>query len=489
MEKDLLAMSKKLADSPGMLMPECQGKCFLCEFKRSSKRIERISSFRDSPEKLESAMNKGDQMSRAYAAAVSLSRAGKVPYLGVMKTPMGEVSFAVRGKVEKDRLIGVQHFDDPQIRLLAYWKTAAKKDLHIYSLADSLVCCRGEPQAPPSYVEEMLDSSPYDLDETNACPHPSSEVTLRLKWISPKVNICICQQCASDVNMVHHLASRIAARDPTDDFDVELSYSLVSKGREECQVKGTGLSQELKDKYLKGQITDRALLNLYLEERAKQIKKENERLYIIGHDCYGSDRESFLENVRGSDLEKEVLASLLSSSNISIVTSSDQAANIISELWSEFGDEMLSKVASGDTIEALKARNVDQSPSQMLHEARRMERSKGTESKLPKYSHLGAVGKVADQLARTYKLEGKEAVVRAIDKSKGQDHRQRSVSFAFLSSLGETQSKAWMFSKEEMDFGTYLKDFASKLLGSEGQEYDEALRLLVTASGSTEEVR
>jgi hypothetical protein len=48
-------------------------------------------------------------------------------------------------------------------------------------------------------------------------------------------------------------------------------------------------------------------------------------------------------------------------------------------------------------------------------------------------------------------------------------------------------SKSWQFNKEETEFGHYLLPFAKTMLSATGQEYDGALRNLLTASGSNED--
>ncbi len=244
----------------------------------------------------------------------------------------------------------------------------------------------------------------------------------------------------------------------------------------------------MEERYKKGELTDRALIRLAMESRMKRMRSENEELYVVGNECFGIDKEKFLARLRGSDIEKKAISGLLSSKKICIVSPGDQAANIITLLWNDYKDDLLKQVASQEVIASMDPKKMEMPPSQVLQEAARMELSKGIEAKIPHLERLGPVGKFADHLARVYKLEGKDAVIRMVEKGKGQEHRLRSISYAFLAALGEAQSRSWQFTKEEMDFGSYLKDFASSLMESEGSAYQEALQLLITASGSVEEL-
>ncbi len=59
----------------------------------------------------------------------------------------------------------------------------------------------------------------------------------------------------------------------------------------------------------------------------------------------------------------------------------------------------------------------------MVQEARRMEQNQNISSALPRYSKLGEIGTYADLLARTFKTEGREAMVRATESGRKKDHR------------------------------------------------------------------
>ena len=62
----------------------------------------------------------------------------------------------------------------------------------------------------------------------------------------------------------------------------------------------------------------------------------------------------------------------------------------------------------------------------------------------------------------------------------------KSVSCGLLLDLDALKGKEWQFTKEELDYGRYLADFTKALLGSEPDEYKDALQNLLTASGSGE---
>lgn len=489
LEKELLQRSIELAKNPSTLIPVCVQKCRKCDFDKILKKMEKVQTFSDDPDRLQVLAMRGDHLVRAYAATISLAAAGKIPFLASTKLPYGEISYAVRGKVEKEKLIGVQHFDDPDLRLLAYWDIAKKRDIHLYSTEKRLICS-SEPKAPAEYVEEMIKDAPYRLDKGGSCGHDETRTQLVVEWMSAGVDVRVCSECLKDTNLVESLASRIAAREPTDDFKVGVEHDFdYVTGEEECIIESDHqISSSLANEYLSGEIDDLTLVERYLEEKLAAIRSSGKSVFIVGDQCFGQDKEAFLTRIRGSEVEKRALSELLMEKDITIVSDSDVAGRIIAMLWPEHGDRMLSYVAEERDIDIAKNSIKDASPSALLKEANRVHMNREIHSSLPSFSRLGEVGELADSLTRTFKIEGKESTLRAIEKVRSRGHRMRAVNYAFISALGEADSKGWQYTSEEKDFGSYLSLFATRLLESEGEEYYDSLKVLVDASGAVEEV-
>jgi len=485
LEKDLLARAKRLADDPSVLIPKCEGKCWRCPYDKMLKKMERVQKYRGEEEQLNAFATHGDQLVRAYAATLSLEASGKVPFLTVKKLPTGDVSFAVRGKVDPERLIGVQHFDDPDLRLLAYWEDARSDKLHIYSFKDGLFCASGGPEAPTGYVEEMISEAPYEF-KNDSCGHGDCVATLVVKWSSAGKELKVCGDCAGDVNLLHYLASRIAAPDPLDDFEVDVRYSpKCTSANCTCREQGS-LSSALVDQYRASTIDDASFLAKGEEEKRAAMRSAGKRVLVLADICYGNDLEKFLSQMKGGDAERMAVSGLLRESSLSVVASSDQAGRIVSDLWSDHKERLMAQVASESVWRPLLNAPGNLTPPQLVTEARRLELAKGVASRLPEFESLGEIGAMADSLARAYKTDGKASMVRALDKMRLKDHRTKALAYAFLHAAGEAEGKTWQFTKEEMDFGTYLSAFASQLMASEKEAYVEALQNILTASGSGE---
>ena len=354
LEKGLIETSKMLRDDPSLIIPQCSGeKCRKCRFDKIQRKIEKVSNYKDDADKLTKMANHGDQLVRAYAATISLAASGKIPFLTGAQLPVGEVSFAVRGKVDREKLIGIQHFDDPDLRLLAYFDIAKKRDLHIYSTDKRLFCSERGPKVPEKYVTEMLEESEYKLKGVT-CGHTESDACLIVKWKSAGKDVRVCHECVKEVNLISWLSSRIAANEANDDFDVNVERKLhcVASNCADCpSKKAFEMSDALKHAYLDGKISDKDLVSRYIEEW-NVTTRWMDSVYISGADCYGHDKNMFMANVKGSEAEMMALNHLLDVKTVSVVSSSNQAGKIITDIWEPNKQTILEGVASKGVIEA-----------------------------------------------------------------------------------------------------------------------------------------
>ena len=105
---------------------------------------------------------------------------------------------------------------------------------------------------------------------------------------------------------MHILSSRIAAKDPIDDFEInaDTGFECMSECQE-CDIKNvSGLSKELISRYMKGETTDADILREHESERRSAVREGKDKIYMIGDRCFGTDKESFISALRGNEVEK-----------------------------------------------------------------------------------------------------------------------------------------------------------------------------------------
>lgn len=480
-EKELVQRAVDLAKDPELLRPQCLGSCRRCHFDKSFKKIAAMAPHIDNPDKLAKAASRGsDALVKAYAGTVSLAAAGKIPYLATAKMPSGDISFAVRGKVKHDKLIGVQYYDDPDMRLLAYTDVSKKRRLRMYSMDDGVLCC-DHPGIPDEYVDERLASSPYGLDEDGACPHETSRGHLVLSFNEGQRTIKVCRSCAGDHNLLHHMISRMTSPDPLKEMDVHVVHSFHVM--ESPSLADFRIDDDHRAAYESGKLSDRKLIDEVIKRRSNEMKSSGSAVLMIGDRNYGRDIESFLKDLRGSDEEKEILRRFLDNEFVAVLVKGDRCSEAINQLWPEHHDALVLAASSPEVLEEMgdvSAKN----PNKAVAEAVMRQQAKGILADIPVFSDLGDVGAYADHLARAYKVGGAESVKRNVE-SETRGYRNRAVGLAFLRAVGET-SNTWQYNKEEVEFSTYLEQFAKAMMDSRGDAYRDALANMIVASGSGE---
>jgi len=480
LEKDILERSKALWENPELLRPVCQGDCRRCHFDKPFKQIQSLERIKDDADKLVKAASRGDNMVRAYAATTSLYVSGKIPYLATARFPGEEVSFAVRGKVGQDKLIATQYYDDPEKRPLLYMEMAKKKRLHLYSLEKGMVCS-DRARMPLEYLHEILQESPYAIDESLSCGHDDADA-LVIRVLSLGKEVRLCRDCAGKTNLLHLLLSRVVSSQAMDDFELRVEHKYVSSPSSPSDFQ---IPDEILEQYRRNQLNDRELIDGVLKVKRRQLRSCGSAVYVMEGRNYGCDLEAFMADLRGSEEEKAALQNLLEGGLVPVLIDSNRASEAIQELWADHAAEIVSGATSMQTLEEMGDLS-RMNPTQALQEALFKERSRQILANLPVYSRLGDIGSLADRLARVAKTGDAATLRRDIEFKSLRDFKARAVALAFIKASSTDESSLWQFSKEETEFADYLVQFAKMMIEAEGDGYHDALEALLTASGSAE---
>jgi len=510
MERELVHRAELLAKDPGRALPKMVPPCTKDPFAKTRKKMEAISRFADDEKKLERFANRGDPIVRAYAGTLMLGAAGKAPYLASLKLPQGEVMYAMRGKVAKEKLAGMQWFDHPVYRLLLYLDLAVKRPfLHFYSTRDELYCSCKEPHPPREYVEFAMSQPRANLSQVGeglwACPHvdakaldagrPVEGTYLRISWLSGGQVLGLCSRCArsSRDNTVGSISSHMAIPRLGDDFDVSVLHRL--EGAEDCalwdKLSALPLDDESYDEYVGGGLDDSGLIDRHVGTVMERLGEHRGRHFVLEGRTFCEDADAFLEALSPSTEERIALEAILPQLDRPLVLDRATPSKVLAELWEEYGEEALSAVVDGDERlleKYLDHPDVQSSPSNVLKRAL-VEHRKGTIiSRLPDYGRLPMVARFADKVARAYRTAGTEGALRTVEKERGSEKRIKPVAYAFLLALGKEASKKWQYDRTDIDFATFLQPKARDLLEAEPGDYHESLQALLAATGSTERI-
>ena len=497
-EKDLMEKAKALMEDPELILPECAEECGPCPFKKTRARLEKTAKCKDDPAKLEKLAKRGDRLARAYAATIGLVHEEKAPYLASAKYPGGTVMYALRGRTDKEKLIGVQNYDSPRWRVLGVLDLVKKKGLHFYSYGDDFVCTGRQPRPPEEYIAlaaEAVGATRKD-GHTYTCPHitPDAE-RIEFSFVNTDAKVSVCPQCGGkNKNTLTKLAEGMAVPSILDEIDiaVERPLEIVSGSGDLKGLLSMPVGQDLLERYSSGAIGDRELIDRHFEEVHGKVEGRRDAIYIRGDRSYGDDRAAFVREMTEDDVESKALEAMLEDIRHPVVADPKDTVNsIMSKYWSDHGLAALKGVVPGEVAEAHFDGGAEsvQSPLKIVRHAVKKAAHAEVTSRMPAYSGLSQYARLVDEVARAYKTRGSPGANAVLDADTSNDHRARSIAHAFYLSMG-ISTKSWKYTGEEQEFGEHLARFAKKLLESEDADaHHKAFVTFMKEAGSTEEIK
>ncbi len=497
-EKDLIEKARMLMDDPELILPECVEDCGSCPFRKTRAYLDKIQRYKDNQAMLAKFSRRGDKLARAYAATIGLVHEEKTPYLASATYPAGTITYAMRGKTTREKLIGVQNFDSPKWRVLSVIDLVNKKGLHFYSYGDHFVCTGRHAHAPDEYVKIAAESVGATKQEgaNFSCPHtPQSINHLMFHWISSGSKILVCDQCAvKSKNTLRKLAEGMAVPNVLTELEISIIRPLrTAAGKADCtDILNVPVSKDLLTEYSEGKIGDHDLIEKHMAEVKEGLQELNRRAYVRGEKCFGEDLQAFVSDITPDENERKALVGLLSGVAHPVVAdSSDTINKILSTYWTEHGRDALKAVVPEDLVKKYYTNDAEalKSPLKIINSALTEARHDEISSKIPRYSCLSEHGDLVDKIVRAYKTKGHAGAISLLDGLKTSDHRTRSIMNAFYLALGDT-TKSWKFTDEEREYGKHLQTYAKAVLDSEGPEgHHSTFETFLREAGCSDELK
>ena len=491
MEKNLIENAKKLMEDPYLILPDYSDKYSTKYFGKIKKLLDKVSRFKDDQKKLEKLSNKRG-IDGALAGTLLLAYSEKAPYLGVLKFPTGDVTYAQRGRADKEKLIGVQHFDDPVFRLFGIKDIVMKKRLHVYSWDEGFVSTGVEAKPPKEFIDFLIKNMNLsykngtatckDIEPKTAKNKELSKKNyLRIYWKSADVTIAICEECAKQrKNTVFNMTKYFLEPKISDDLLIDVVGKFINRSEQESiQI------QNLKN-YLSGELTDAQFIEDNIKHQDKSIKDSEEKLFVLDDVSYGKDIDSFIDALKPNKYEKEALEFILAQVNEPVLLDNVTPNKVLERFWKDHGLNFINSIIEDKEL-AKKFFLLEDSPSNILDLIYNYKERQQILSKLPRYKKLSELARFIDDVVKVYKTFGqKEAMVEI--KKRPDDPKGKSIAYAFLLVFRKAQDKKWQYSQVEIEYGDFLKEYAKNLLESKPEDYHKAFQELLSASGSSENI-
>jgi len=491
-EKKLIENAKKLRDDPYLILPECIDPGCEKYFIKTKKRLEKVTRYKDDTDKLEKLSNKKG-LEAALAGTLSLAIAEKAPYLGVIKFPTGDITYAQRGKAEKEKLIAIQHFDNPIWRLLGLKDLSFKKNLYIYSWDNGYVSSGVKANPPKDFIKFIIKKLDFsNKNNVVYCKHINPEKAkkqefhnedyLRINWKSADTIIAICKDCSKATkNTIFNISKYMLIPNLSDDFQIDVISQVTQQRKSE-----TKKISELLKNYLSGKLSDYDFINKNIKKQEEIIKQSEEKILVLDGVSYGSDIKRFVEALKPNKYEKSALEFILDKIEEPLIVTDVNANRILDIFWDQHGLDFINTIID-DKKMANSMFQLDDTPTNILTMVFEYKKRQHILSQLPQYDSLPPLANFADNIVRTYKTFGKEKAISEI-KKKIDTPKGRSLAYAFLLVFKKGKDTKWQYSKQEIEYGEFLKEYAEKLLEANPKNYTEKLQELLTVSGSNERI-
>ena len=525
-----------LLDDPECFVPEITGELGKVSFFGSKdrmamtlKEIEILAAKRHDQRWLKKRMVKkgGDEVCRALAGSLLAAGEEDLSTVSVFKHPLyGTSSYLRRGNGKQSHLAGIQNFNHPRLRLLV-WDGHAKAGQHFFSWDGGFVCSCSKAEAPPEWIDWVLDKSSVDLSgEDVRWTVGLTEEMVRGEEFSENGWVLLTFQDGTKVGI-----SPTSLAKTEEPFAQSLAITMMPPNKlgEVCEAEwmwrprgwpegedlpSEGLERlsEVLDTWLRMSLDDAKLS----EACRASVLNSIEEGHVVGSSWFHEeDREGFLNHLTGTDDEKRAISTILDSLDKGIHIRSDGVvlnldsnvvrmeegachANLVS-LWPTHGKTVLAGMfgLSDEESQGILDRQARRKQGfgaflrelgEELDTEMRLRRLPWENEELPE--PLG----MADRLIRKAIGDGVPSTVSLARKGKG---LESAMGWSWLVVHNKTESDAWRFDESIRDKGgdwvpalQALWDAAEDLLLNDIEEAEEdyrnAMKWLAESSGVSE---
>jgi hypothetical protein len=489
---EIVESVRAVRDDPEHAVPQCKGSCPLfCYFKRARKAVDRRQDMIGDDDKLQRWSNWGNKLGRAYAVALRIAEQGSdaLEFFQNVRTHAGEVPIAPWGKAPALAHVGMQHHEDRSLRLLKAVPFISEGEV-VYATQEGLVCAHdGEP--PEETVDMLVDGLPVESASPNLarCPHVHDEFTdgtyIEIAWPSAGLRIRVCDEC-SPGNLLARMQNVMVTPDPLDivDVDVHLPRLRDPSGGSAPDV-DVHLPRSVLQAYVNGEQDDEGLIEEAHRARYYELRQLGEPLVVHGKVVHKPPFDRFLDELDPPEPQRSLVEAALDRLERPVVLHRGTPVELLEELWEPLGEEVLVEIL-GEQGRELYDPYADAGEIERLLDQIRKERSRQrVESELPTYEQVPAPVDLADETVRRLVGEGRDSAQQLL--SSAPDPDKRAVGLALVEAL-DLPSQTWTVDGRTRDTAEHLVPYVEELLEARGDAYHEALKELLRATGSTQDL-
>ncbi|MFW3145831.1 MAG: hypothetical protein ACMUIE_03355 [Thermoplasmatota archaeon] len=520
LEKELKRKVKRLSQDPKLALPRCTVN--VPYYSGIEKKLVEVQKQKENKAALEKLSKKGDRLVRAYAATLLLLHEDKIPYLAVYRSPFGDVGYALRGSTAKEKLVGVQNYDNPRIKMMAYLEEVKKKKLFMFVTEDEVICTGTDPTPP----KEVLDPLPKrlgkgmrkkgsvicspDLDpDVVEKEEPWKEPYIIVNWTAPNIKMArsLTFSRQNNDNTFATCASYMATDRISKHFEVRVIIKPICDRGTGCmchppkkeEKRGSFLERLGKikeatpvDEYMEGKIMDHRLIEKEVDDYHSRLREVGETVYIIGNVCFGDDSKAVLEHLNITKKERRVLEVFFKHAKGPIISYDPTANKIMEPFWKEVGENVLNELIGNKKVSKRVFSEFPSpryQPMNIVQEGEYIMEERRVRDSLPKLKDPPRMIEFAYECAISYLVRGEEGASKVVETFSGDDIKLKAAKFAFVKALNLTKSAGWSYTTHEMGYAQGLDVIVKDMVREKPEPFKEGLTKLWKATGSTKELK
>lgn len=442
-QKEFIESVKPLLEDPVKLIPECLDPGLFCPFSGYQKKLGKGNNF-------SKFAHSSDQLLSAVAETEKAIDAETLPFLGMVKTPLGSIEYAKRGDTDPLVLAGVQHFSDPVWRMLAFSSLSMSKGVRVYSTKSVYIgSCKNSSPGVEFFKSALSEESIQCREEEGSLVVGSPPYFTIDHLGSVKINI----GSDSTYNTIHSIMKHVLTPDFPSDFKFSMDY--LSEVAEEFPSKAS-------ESYISGKMNDRTFYRETCDFRLSTAISQG--CIVIGDTAFKTPG-AFVESHEFSYVPSDLVRECLEETHRGIYMDVYSERKVLEAIWPQCGEKILSRLyperppgstIRGSPIEQLEA---------LAGESRISDFVQNLNLK-PWSSDAGYLLQILGDMATS----GKQRAIREGERLMGTSMNRRAIFYAFLVSIGESSNREWQFSQNEKELSFKISHLIDGMLKAKREE-------------------
>jgi hypothetical protein len=489
-ERDMLEKLSRLAEDPRPLVPEWLGPG-RSPFEKHDRKLAKIQRLRTKPRRLRWAA-RGKRLWNGYAACMIVEQTQKIPSFAAMKFQGREIKFVYRTGAGRQALIGVQHYDDPEVRLLGYANEVKAAKVYLVSGNGRLIAHPPGAQTPLDLLVELFRDHDVPVlpdGRTLKCPHAEdrdARMGFAVKDIDAGFELCF--DCLKDIgdSLTTFLDRRILG--PRDHLPIErtLSGHLYTVRPDASIALYEQLSeqafQEAKefanDNFVS--YSDLELVQWTREKLLALLEKRDHGYLLVADELWLTGFEEAADSYVDSDLERRAMKAAFRLQAPKLKTSDRSLTKILEPHWKDTGEAILNELSAGLLKPQELAQLTRLSPSEAIAGLARI---LGVRERFKEYAQFKELDPSLEFVVTCLQIQrsGEQRVLVEKLHSGAREPQRRALALALARCLGEHAAIEWQYAPHEKDGASFLEPYVREVVSAAPPKLPEALDKLAVA--------